>query len=393
MESVLLSGAKSGARMATEKAKIRVGILFGGRSGEHEISLRSARCIVDAIDRDAYDVTLIGIDRTGHWHLLDESTFRQITTAQLPVLNGSEPEVILPPTPGLVRLIAPERPAAPVGNLDVVFPVLHGTYGEDGTVQGLLELADLPYVGAGVLGSAVGMDKDVQKRLLQAAGITVVPFVTATRTHWNANSKALTARAAELGMPLFVKPANLGSSVGITKVKALDDLAGAVATALEYDTKILIEKGVIGREIECAVLGNDDPQASVPGEICPHAEFYSYEAKYVDAHGAALRIPAPLTDAQTAVVQGLAVRVFQLLECAGMARVDFFLERDTGIFYVNELNTIPGFTTVSMYPKLWEASGVPYTELIDRLLRLALQRHAQRRQLKQTYTPIAACRE
>ncbi len=379
--------------MATQKAKIRVGILFGGRSGEHEISLRSARCIVDAIDRDRYAITLIGIDRAGHWHLLDESLFRQITTTQLPVLNGSGSEVILLPAPETGRLIEPQHPHTPVGRLDVVFPVMHGTYGEDGTVQGLLELADLPYVGAGVLGSALGMDKDVQKRLLQAAGITVAPFVTTTRTRWAAEAKAITARAAQLGLPLFVKPANLGSSVGITKVKALDELSAAVATALEYDNKVLIEKGIVGREIECAVLGNDDPQASVPGEVCPQAEFYSYEAKYVDAEGAALRIPAPLTDAQTAMVQQLAVRVFQLLDCAGMARVDFFLERNTGTLYVNELNTIPGFTTISMYPKMWEASGLPYGKLIDRLLELALQRHSQRRQLKQTYTPITGLRE
>ena len=275
-------------------------------------------------------------------------------------------------------------------HLDVVFPVLHGTFGDDGTVQGLLELADIPYVGAGVLGSAVGMDKDVQKRLLQAAGVPVVPFLTVTPATWSAAPEAVRAHAASLGLPVFVKPANLGSSVGITKVTTLDALPAAVQAAFEYDTKILIERGIDGREIECAVLGNDDPQASVPGEICPQAEFYSYEAKYTDEHGAELRVPAPLTAAQTATVQHLAVRVFQLLDCAGMARVDFFLERGTDTWYVNELNTIPGFTTVSMYPKLWEASGVPYTELISRLLELAQQRHAQRRRLKRTYTPVPA---
>ena len=373
--------------MTQPRTKIHVGIIFGGRSGEHEISLRSARCIVDAIDRERYTVSLIGIDRGGHWHLLDEPAFQRLTAATLPMVNGSGNEVMLRPAPGMGQLVEPQRPGTPIGSLDVVFPVLHGTYGEDGTVQGLLELADIPYVGAGVLGSAVGMDKDVQKRLLQAAGLAVVPFITVTAPLWAADAPTLAARAVDLGLPLFVKPANLGSSVGITKVKAPEQLPAAVATALEYDNKILIEKGIDGREIECAVLGNDDPQASVPGEICPHAEFYSYEAKYIDEHGAALRIPAPLTPDQTQAVQQLAVRVFQLLDCTGMARVDFFLEHATAVLYVNELNTIPGFTTVSMYPKLWEATGVPYTELISRLLDLARQRHAQRRRLKRTYNP------
>jgi D-alanine-D-alanine ligase len=373
--------------MATQTNKLRVGIIFGGRSGEHEISLRSARSIVDAIDRDQYAVSLIGIDRSGRWHLLDEPAFRQLTDAALPALNGTGNEVMLSAAPGTRSLIETARPSVPIAQLDVVFPVVHGTFGEDGTVQGLLELADIPYVGAGVLGSAVGMDKDVQKRLLQAAGVAVVPFLTTTRTRWAAEAPALSAQAAALGLPLFVKPANLGSSVGITKVKTFDRLAAAVTAAFEYDNKVLIEQGIDGREIECAVLGNDEPAASVPGEICPHAEFYSYEAKYIDEHGAALRIPAPLTEAQTATVRELAVRVFQLLDGAGMARVDFFLERGTGTLYVNEINTIPGFTTVSMYPKLWEASGVPYKQLIARLIDLALQRHAERSRLKRTYRP------
>jgi len=287
-------------------------------------------------------------------------------------------------------LLEREKPGTPLGKLDVIFPVLHGPYGEDGTVQGLLELADIPYVGAGVLGSAVGMDKDVQKRLLRGAGVPVVPFVVTTRARWSADAVTVSAQACGLGLPLFVKPANLGSSVGITKVKAVDDLAAAVANALDYDNKVLIEKGIDAREIECAVLGNEDAQASVPGEICPKAEFYSYEAKYVDENGATLLIPAPLTEAEATTVRKLAVQVFQLLDCAGMARVDFFLERGTGQWYVNELNSIPGFTTISMYPKLWEASGLPYRELIGRLIDLALERHAQRRGLKKSYTPIAA---
>jgi D-alanine-D-alanine ligase len=367
--------------------KLRIGIVFGGRSGEHEISLRSARSIVDAIDRARYDVTLIGIDRAGRWHVLTEPAFHQLTNAALPALDGTGTEVLLPPRPGKHDLIVPSEPTASLGQLDVLFPVLHGTYGEDGTIQGLLELADIPYVGSGVLGSAVGMDKDIQKRLLQAAGIPVVPFLTVTRRQWETDDRAVIAAATSLGLPVFVKPANLGSSVGISKVKTLEGLRAGVVTALEYDNKIIIEQGVDAREIECAVLGNEAPEASVPGEVCPHSEFYSYEAKYVDDSGATLLIPAPLTPAQVEVVRQLAVRVFLLLDCAGMARVDFFLDRGSDTVYVNEINTIPGFTTISMYPKLWEASGVSYTELIHRLIDLALQRHVQRSQLKRTYAP------
>jgi D-alanine-D-alanine ligase len=363
--------------------KIHVAIIFGGRSGEHEISLRSARSVADAIDRDTYDVTLIGIDRTGHWHRLDEGAFRELTNARLAAVSSAGGEVMLLPTPAKGQLLSRERSAV-IARLDVVFPVLHGPCGEDGTIQGFLELADIAYVGAGVLGSALGMDKDVQKRLLQAAGIPVAPFLAATRTQWITDSAAITRRVCDLGLPLFVKPANLGSSVGITKVKGLATLPEAVRAAFEYDTKVVIEKGIAAREIECAVLGNDDPQASVPGEICPNAEFYSYEAKYIDENGAALLIPAPLSGAETQAVRELAVRVFTLLDCAGMARVDFFLERGSDKVFVNEINTIPGFTSISMYPKLWEASGVPYRQLISRLIGLALERHALRRQLKKT---------
>ncbi|MFN8625447.1 MAG: D-alanine--D-alanine ligase family protein [Candidatus Binatia bacterium] len=375
--------------MTRPNRKVHVGIIFGGRSGEHQISLRSARCIVDAIDRESYALSLIGIDRQGHWHLLDEPAFRRLTDAPLAVLDGVNSGIMLVPAPTRGELVDREKPATAMATVDVVFPVLHGPYGEDGTVQGLLELADIPYVGAGVLGSALGMDKDVQKRLLQSAGLPVVPFVTASARQWATAASATLALAATLGVPLFVKPANLGSSVGITKVKAVDDLPAAIEAALAYDTKVLIEKGVDAREIECAVLGNDAPQVSVPGEIRPAADFYSYEAKYIDSAGAALIIPAPLTAAQTAAVQALALRVFRMLDCAGMARVDFFLDRGTGDWYVNELNSIPGFTTISMYPKLWEASGIPYRDLIGRLIDLALDRHAQRRRLRTAYTPAA----
>ena len=371
-------------------SKLRVGLVFGGRSGEHEISLRSARSIFDAIDRDRFEVLLLGINRAGRWHVLSDVAFRLLTDRPLAALPDDGNEVILLPAPGSQQLVDPRQPTSAAWHIDVVFPILHGTYGEDGTIQGFLELADIPYVGAGVLGSAVGMDKDVQKRLLAAADVPVVPFVSVTHAEWHAGSATAHTRAAALGLPLFVKPANLGSSVGISKVKTIDALDNAVAAALQYDTKVLIEKGINGREIECAVLGNDTPAASLPGEICPDGEFYSYEAKYIDEHGTALLIPAPLTANETLAIQQLAVRAFRVLECQGMARVDCFLERDTGQLYVNEINTIPGFTSISMYPKLWEASGLPYRELISRLIDLAMERHAQRSRLKRTYTPVGA---
>lgn len=368
--------------------KLRVGIIFGGRSGEHEISLRSAHSIVAAIDRDKYDVTLIGIDHGGGWHQIDEPAFLHLTTATLPKVQASPDEVLLLPRPARGELRPSRSDGAPrLPRLDVVFPILHGTFGEDGTVQGLLDLADVAYVGSGVLGSAVGMDKDVQKRLLQAAGIPIVPYITMTRRQWQNDAARLREAADELGYPLFVKPANLGSSVGISKVANPQGLDAAITTALQYDTKILVERGLDVREIEVAVLGNENARASVAGEICPTADFYSYEAKYIDEHGAALKIPAPLTAEQSDHVRGLALRVFRLLECSGMARVDFFLERSTNTWYANEINTIPGFTSISMYPKLWEASGVSYTELLTCLLDLALERHQERSSLKRTFGP------
>lgn len=365
--------------------KVHVGVIFGGRSGEHEVSLRSARSVVAAMDRDKYDVTLIGIDHDGGWHQLDVATFERLTAESLPKVEASGQEVLLPPRPSRGGLVTADGGRSAIQQLDVVFPILHGTFGEDGTVQGLLELADIAYVGSGVLGSAVGMDKDVQKRLLQAAAIPIVPYFTATRRTWTAHTSELREEAEKLGYPLFVKPANLGSSVGISKAKTMADLGNAIETALQYDTKILVEKGLDVREIEVAVLGNEEAQASVAGEICPTADFYSYEAKYIDEHGAALKIPAPLSDEQSRHVRGMAVRVFQLLECSGMARVDFFLERTTQAWYANEINTIPGFTSISMYPKLWEASGIPYRELISRLIELAVARHDERRNLKRTF--------
>ncbi len=373
--------------MATRSTPVHVAVLFGGRSGEHEISLRSARSIVSAIDRGRFALSLVGIDHAGAWHLLDEPAFLALTAVPDARVEGVGTPVTLSPSPTRGALVDLTTPTRSLARVDVVFPILHGTFGEDGTVQGLLDLADLPYVGAGVLGSAVGMDKDVQKRLLRDAGIPIVPFRTVTHRQWTTARDALQASVAALGLPVFVKPANLGSSVGITKVSNLAHLPAAVAAALQYDTKVLIEAGVDAREIECAVLGNDAPTASVPGEIRPRGDFYSYEAKYIDADGAALLIPAPLSPDDSARVQRLAVQAFAVLECAGMARVDFFLERATGSLYVNEINTIPGFTTISMYPKLWECSGTPYPALITRLIELAMERHAERARLLRAYAP------
>ncbi|MBI4517123.1 MAG: D-alanine--D-alanine ligase [Deltaproteobacteria bacterium] len=369
--------------------KLRVGIICGGRSSEHEISLRSARSVVQALDRGRFDLTLIGIDHRGRWHRLEEARFLQITSGELTALPEGGAEVLLPPVPGDGTLVESGQPPATLEQLDVIFPVLHGSFGEDGTVQGLLELADIAYVGAGVLGSAVGMDKDVQKRLLRDAHIPIVPFATVLCHRWSVAPHEATAAAAALGYPVFVKPANLGSSVGVSKVKREAELARALALAFEYDAKVLIEKGVEARELECSVLGNDCPEASLPGEVCPQAEFYSYEAKYVDEQGASFVIPASLSPEQTAAVRTLAVRSFQTIGCEGMARVDFFLERHSGALYVNELNTIPGFTAISVYPKLWEVSGLPYTALISRLVDLALERHQRRRRLKTSYVPTA----
>jgi D-alanine-D-alanine ligase len=369
--------------------KLRVGILFGGRSSEHEISLRSARSVVDALDRSRFTPVLIGIDKQGRWHVLEDEEFVRLTNATLPVLADGSAEVLLAPVPAAGELIPRAAQEGPSNSarLDVVFPVLHGPFGEDGTVQGLLELADLPYVGAGVLGSALGMDKDVQKRLLRDAGLPIVPFHAVSLTQWRRRPAEATAGAAGFGYPVFIKPANLGSSVGVHKVKHASGLAAAIEDAFAYDEKVLIEKGIDAREIECSVLGNDDPQASLPGEVCPQAEFYSYETKYVDEKGATFNIPAALTEEQTRRVRELAVRTFRVLECEGMARVDFFLDRRDGTLYVNELNSIPGFTNISVYPKLWEVSGLSYSALITRLLDLAVERHQRRRQLKTSYLP------
>jgi D-alanine-D-alanine ligase len=366
-------------------ARIRLGIIFGGRSSEHEVSLRSARSVLEALDRRRYDPVLIGIDLEGCWHLCSEAEFERLTgsTALGRLLGGSD-EVALPPSPKHGELLALETGRQAIPHLDVVFPVLHGQYGEDGTMQGLLELADIPYVGSGVLGSALGMDKDVQKRLLHLAGLPVVEYVAVRDRDWREQPDTIRQRAAEMPYPLFVKPASLGSSVGVSKVRSDAHLDAAIEAALGFDEKVLVERGVDAREIECAVLGNETPQVSVPGEVCPTEDFYSYEAKYVNEHGATFVIPAALPPDQADRIRQMAAAAFEVIECSGMARVDFFLERDSDRVFVNELNTIPGFTSISQYPKLWEASGLPYRELLDRLVSLAIERHGRRRRLRTT---------
>jgi D-alanine-D-alanine ligase len=361
------------------KEKIRVGIVFGGKSAEHEVSLQSAKSIIEAIDKDKFEIVLIGIDHSGKWYLNEDTNY---------LLNANDPKQIqLFHTDDEVGLIPGEESnqlmnintQQRIGAVNVVFPVLHGPFGEDGTIQGLLKLANIPFVGASVLGSAVGMDKDVMKRLLRDAGIPIARFLVCHRI--GRDDISFDTIAEDLGLPLFIKPANLGSSVGVSKVKNRDDFSRALQMAFEYDSKVIIEEFIDGREIECSVLGNESPRASVPGEILPQHEFYSYEAKYIDENGALLEIPAKLSAEISRRVQELAVQSYQVLCCEGMARVDFFLRSDTEVI-VNEINTIPGFTKISMYPKLWEASGLPYVELIEELIQLAIERFEREQQLK-----------
>jgi D-alanine-D-alanine ligase len=364
--------------------RLRVGVVFGGRSAEHEVSVASARNVLEAMDPDRYEPVPIGIDREGRWHLDDAGRLLE-SAGHLPALSARAGDDA--PT-GEVALVPRGRSNALVdleahrdlGTLDVIFPVLHGPYGEDGSVQGLCRLAGIPCVGAGVLGSAVGMDKDVMKRLLRDAGIPIARFVAVERA---TPAPSFDETAIALGSPLFVKPANLGSSVGVSKARTAAEFADALRLAFRYDTKVIVEEFIEGRELECSVLGNDEPVASVPGEVLPSHEFYDYEAKYLDEHGAALEIPARLAPATADVVRALAVRAFKVLCCSGMARVDLFLRSD-GVLLVNEINTIPGFTRISMYPRLWEASGVTYRELVGRLISLAIERHDAERGLATT---------
>jgi D-alanine-D-alanine ligase len=358
--------------------KLRVGVIYGGRSGEHEVSIASAAAIFKHLDPAKYEAVPIKISKDGRWALTGDvpkalSAAEVHRQAESTVLQTVEPTTALS-----------------TSRIDVVFPVLHGPYGEDGTVQGLLELANVPYVGAGVLGSAVGMDKAVMKTLFAAHGLPIVPHLTVMRRQWQSDPKTITAQvASELRYPVFVKPANLGSSVGISKAKNDEAFREAMQLALRFDKKIVIEAGVPNaREIECAVLGNDEPEASVPGEIIvTHPDgFYSYTAKYIDADGATTKIPADLSPATAEQVRRLSVDAFLALELSGMARVDFFVNRQSNALFLNEVNTIPGFTSISMYPKMWEASGLPYPALLDRLLTLALERHADKQQLHTSIT-------
>jgi D-alanine-D-alanine ligase len=396
-----------------KSSKTRVGVLFGGRSGEHEVSLLSAASVIQAIDKRKYEVVPIGITKEGHW--LTSSHAEQLlggnakgdkgpdksvpeskhlragdpaATPGAAVLASGE-SVLVPPEP-LEGKIAPFHTESDSENaelepvaVDVIFPVLHGTFGEDGTIQGLLELADLPYVGAGVLGSAAGMDKDVMKTLFRAAGLPLVKHVTVLRREWQSSPKTVRKRIeAALKYPLFVKPANLGSSVGISKAHDKSELPAAMDEAAKYDRKIIVEQGVGGkrkaRELECAVLGNDDPKASIVGEVVPIREFYDYSAKYLD-EGSELIIPAKLPKSVQKKVQQMAVTAFKAVDCSGLGRVDFLMDPASERIYVNEINTMPGFTSISMYPKLWGASGIEYPELIDRLVQLGMERFAEKK--------------
>jgi D-alanine-D-alanine ligase len=391
--------------------KLRVGILFGGRSGEHEISLLSAASVLQALDKDKYEVVPIGITKEGRWvsHARAE---RLLKGEQLPHetgrnLRAGDPaatpgaavlakgdSVIVPPMPGSGSLVPfeSERPVTDQAiNVDIVFPVLHGTFGEDGTIQGLLELADIPYVGAGVLGSAAGMDKDIMKSLFAAAGLPIVKHVTLLRSQWEKDPKKVTREVEKkLKYPVFVKPANLGSSVGISKVHHRKELGPAIETAATYDRKMIVEQGVGGkkhkaRELECSVLGNDEPAASIGGEIVPSTEFYDYKAKYLE-EGSQLIVPAKVTKKQMKRLQEMAVAAFQAVDCSGLARVDFLMDPKSGKIYLNEINTMPGFTSISMYPKLWAASGIEYSKLIDRLVQLGLERYREKKKNRYSRT-------
>jgi len=373
--------------MMTRK-RIRVAVLFGGRSGEHEVSIASAKSVMSAMDPDRYEIVAVGISKEGRWvtggdamNVLEAGVTADGTAVQQAPDVGRDAQ--LPVTERRRELLPGTSGRFP--EVDVVFPVLHGTYGEDGTVQGLLELADLPYVGSGVLGSALGLDKVAMKGILRTNGLPVVDYVACTKRRWGCDPDGVIREVeANLDYPMFVKPANLGSSVGVSKAHDREGLRRGLDLAARFDRRLLVERAVNAREIECSVLGNDEPVASVLGEVVPCNEFYDYRAKYID-EDSELHIPADLPEDVAAHIRDLAVRAFVALDCAGMARADFFLCRDTGTVYVNELNTIPGFTKISMYPKLWEASGLPYSMLIDRLIELAIERYEEKGALERSY--------
>ncbi len=374
--------------------KLRVGVIYGGRSGEHEVSLASAAAVFKNLDPDRYEPIAIRIEKDGRWTLprkpptlISAADVIHAASSDAGRLGDGAREAYLVAHPGAETMLTIDRrdDKATVSSLglDVVFPVLHGPYGEDGTVQGLLELANVAYVGAGVLASAVGMDKATMKLVFVAKGLPVCDYEVVLKRDWQKDERAvIQAVAAKLGFPVFVKPANLGSSVGISKAKHAAELRDAIALAAEFDRKIVVEAAVPqAREIECAVLGNDEPEASMPGEVIPSREFYDYEAKYLD-NASKTVVPAKITKAQTKDVRRLAIGAFKAIDGAGMARVDFLLAGDSGMLYVNEVNTIPGFTTISMYSKMWDASGLPYPKLLDRLIELAIERHAEKQHLR-----------
>ena len=368
---------------------IRVAVLYGGRSGEHEVSLISAASVLRNLDRTRFDVIPVAIDKLGRWHLTDPSRIAPDAKA-LPI-DPDAPIVTLPPFPsaGPPALVG-DQTSSPSTPFDVIFPVMHGPLCEDGTLQGFFELADVPYVGCGVVASSVGMDKDIAKRIARDTGLPVVPWITLRSGIYERNRQmSLDAIARTIGFPCFVKPSNMGSSVGVSKVKTPADLPIAIESALQYDTKVLVEKAIDCREIEVAVLQSlqigDAPIVSIAGEIVPRHEFYSYEAKYLDENGAGLSIPANLTDAQQARVRHIAADAFAALECEGLARCDFLMDKHTGAFYFNEVNTMPGFTSISMYPKLMAASGVPYPQLLSHLIDLAMARQTRKNLLQRDY--------
>lgn len=375
--------------------RIRVGLIFGGKSGEHEVSLASAQSVARTMDRDKYNVVLIGITKDGSW-VVGNSALKQLAAASPTPLLGSG-DLNGAPSGNHVEEVdskelvqsghAAPSSSSPLASIDVAFPLVHGTYGEDGTIQGLLELADIPYVGAGVAASAVGMDKDLMKSVFRAHNLPQVEWMAVLRRDWETKPEETIRRIeGAFGYPCFIKPANLGSSVGITKAHDWDELAQALATAAQYDRKLLAERAAQNaREIECSVLGNDEPIASFPGEIIPKREFYDYDAKYGAESQTELQVPADLPADVTRLVQEIAIAAFKAIDCSGMARVDFFVERATNRVLLNEINTIPGFTAISMYPKMWEASGLSYPALIDRLIQLALDRHAEKKKSKTTY--------
>lgn len=364
--------------------KLRVGVIFGGRSGEHEVSLVSATSVINSLDKDKYEVVPIGITQEGRWLSSDQGL------KLLKEKTGIEqaPECFLVPEPNRQALVTAGNGEALSAPIDVIFPLVHGTYGEDGTLQGLLELANIPYIGAGVLASAVGMDKIVQKQIFQQQKLPVAKYVWFHSSVCREHPERVAAVVAKnLKYPVFVKPANTGSSVGISKAHDRKELREALKLAIDYDRKVIIEQGIRNiREIECSVLGNDEPIASVPGEIVPSNEFYDYNAKYVDGRSEAI-IPAKLPGKISEEIRRLSLRAYRALDIAGMSRVDFLVTRKTNKIYLNEVNTIPGFTSISMYPKLWEATGIGYKELLDRLIQLALERHRDKNTLRRVYRP------